>query len=148
MTGIASYYASSLFFMLVLQWIGSLSDALYWRCALLFLVFIFELFMMTGQLALDQWICWRTRYELVALVRQLFVCLTIALNQIGPVLFPVDNRTLSELITETEQAVRGFQQSGLAGLKMLYEPVAAESKLIGIIDLSRQIGKKSRTIHH
>jgi hypothetical protein len=47
-------------------------------------------------------IYWRTPAEKIIMARELFIVISIAMNQIGPFLFPVDSRSLKDLILELE----------------------------------------------
>jgi curved DNA-binding protein CbpA len=65
---------------------------------------------------------WRTPAEKVILARELFIVLSIALSQIGPFFFPVDSRTLKDLIVELEALTHKELEGSMSRIVRIYGP--------------------------
>jgi hypothetical protein len=128
--------------------LGSGSFSPYWKLVSFFGLIAFEISLLVSLNDPIPWFLhWRTIHEKIQLARHLFIVFTIAMNQIGPFFFPVDNRSVRQLLMELETSVvREAEQSQLA-LINAYAPFHADGKGNGIPcqlilgDLKRQMEK-------
>ena len=112
---------------------GSGSFSPYWKLVSFLALVAFELSLLLSQEdPIPYFFPWRTIHEKIQLSRHLFIISTIAMNQIGPFFFPVDSRTVRQLLMELEGAVvREAEQSQLALIKA-YTPFHVDGKGNGI----------------
>ena len=77
---------------------------------------------------------WRTPAEKIILARELFIVLSIAMSHIGPLLFPVDSRSLKDLIHELEGLTHRELDSSISRIIRVYGPYAEKGsgKLISL----------------
>ena len=67
-------------------------------------------------------IYWRTPAEKIVMARELFIVTSIAMSQIGPFFFPVDSRSLKDLILELETLSHKELENSISRIMRIYGP--------------------------
>ena len=112
---------------------GSLSFGLYWRLVMLLGLGALEVGYITGSLnsnndPISLLIYWRSPAERIEMARQLYIVSSIALNQIGPMIFPQDKRSTRDLILELEASIFKEYETAKAQLNFRYLPFSEDGK--------------------
>jgi hypothetical protein len=142
MVSVVSYYGISLGMVIkpnlivkgiILYLFGSLSFAPYWRLLLLLLLFTLELSMIVTTANSFEWFLpSRTVFEKIQLARETFIIISIAMNQVGPFFFPVDNRTMRDKLLDLEKLLVRENECSKAKLAESVAPFVIEGKLHGL----------------
>lgn len=112
--------------------IGSLTHGLYWRLVLLVSLGALEIYLLVTPIdPIPYFLPWRTVAEKIVVLRHVFLILSIAMNQIGPILFPVDNRTTRDLLVELENVTLAEEEGSSSSLTNAIAPFMSDGKGIG-----------------
>ncbi|KAI8897678.1 hypothetical protein BC833DRAFT_592697 [Globomyces pollinis-pini] len=94
-----AYYAITVIVVSLLSFMKNFSFGRYWRFTSLIGLGAFELYFLVNESdPLPYLFHWRTISEKIILLRHIFMVSSIAILQLGPVLFPYDKRSMRDLL--------------------------------------------------
>ncbi|KAJ3010032.1 hypothetical protein HKX48_007613 [Thoreauomyces humboldtii] len=143
--GVIMFYAGSAAVLLVLSVFGTLNFGRYWRFVGLFTMASIETSLLMGPpesipaRVLGTLIPWRTTHEYIAMLHQLFVIVSVATSQLGPILWPTDTRTTKNLLDELENVTNLQLKESVHQFRTAFEPFARDPRTI--VDLQKKMEK-------
>ena len=128
------FYAGTFIGLTSIGMIGGHLYAPYWRFMLFVALITLDLALKTSTSdPLSYLIYWRTPAEKVILARELFIVISIAMSQIGPIFFPADSRTLKDLVLELEDFTHKEFDSSVNRMVRTFGPFAEKGSGNSII---------------
>ncbi|KAI8823455.1 uncharacterized protein EV422DRAFT_355974 [Fimicolochytrium jonesii] len=145
--GVVTFYVGTGVVMLLMGMFGGLGGGRYWRFVGVLAMGCFESRILLSpstsvpNTILRTLIPWRTTHEHIEMLRQLFVVSTIAMAQLGPILFPSedDGRTLTQLVSELDSMTQLQLKESARNFRAAFEPFAKDP--VAVTALQRKMEK-------
>ncbi|RUS33533.1 hypothetical protein BC938DRAFT_471217 [Jimgerdemannia flammicorona] len=105
LSGAVSFYLGTGLILVVFNILGKGQFGKFWRLVVFFALACLEFSMLVSPtpFILSGWLYpYRTTYQQIALLHQLFITVSIALSQVGPVLFPSESQDIRPMIEQVE----------------------------------------------
>ncbi|KAI8925804.1 hypothetical protein BC831DRAFT_459485 [Entophlyctis helioformis] len=134
MSPFVSFYLITGGLLVLLGILGRLDFGRYWRFAGLSFIAAVEAQLLFG--ATDPlWFVlpWRTTFERITMLRNLFIVLSIAMSQVGPILFPADTRPLTNYLNELEQITDLQSRQALGCFAESFAPFQDDPRSAGLL---------------
>eukprot|EP00842_Homolaphlyctis_polyrhiza_P004705 jgi/Hompol1/5235/HPOL_004265-RA len=135
-----SFYSITAGILVVLSIIGRLDFGRYWRFAGLLAIAAIEAKMIFASKDILPYVLpWRTTFEKISILRQLFVTISIAISQTGPILFSTDDRSNLQLINELEQLLDMHAWQSISDFEDVFAPFRDDPKAAGHLQRKMEI---------
>jgi hypothetical protein len=127
-----SFYFGTSVFLVIFTLIGKADFGRYWRYVALVLMGCVELMLMFDAADPIRYVFhWRTPHEKVAILHQIFIAVSIAFSQIGPILWPDDSRNAPNMLSELENITNVNLNEASLQFASAFEPVAKDPVAVG-----------------
>ncbi|RKO88361.1 hypothetical protein BDK51DRAFT_32511 [Blyttiomyces helicus] len=138
--GSISFYLGTGVMLVLFSVLGRIDFGSYWRFVGLISLAALEACVAIRASPLP-WIFfpWRTPSQKIAILHQLFVVISIAFSQLGPILFPVDRRPLKQRLLELDGISGMLAKESVAMFRAAFEPFAHDPAAAG--ELQRKMEK-------
>ncbi|KAI8846618.1 hypothetical protein BC829DRAFT_262896 [Chytridium lagenaria] len=129
-----TFYGSTTFVLVVFSLLGKGDFGRYWRFAFLVLLAGIESSILWRQSPRPfYFLSWRTVSENIEIMHQVFIAVSIAVSQIGPVLFPSQQLDLKGQLDELEQlSLMNFAEATMQ-FRGAFEPFAKDPQAAGLV---------------
>ena len=124
--------------MIILTSLGILEYGKYWRFISLFLCAGLEYTMLFTSYNPFSMIFWRPQFQIIAILHQLFLVYSIALSQVGPLIYPNPNENISQLVRELHISVESILSESSLLFKQSLEPFKSNAVLAGVLESKMQ----------
>ncbi|KAJ1334443.1 hypothetical protein BSLG_007598 [Batrachochytrium salamandrivorans] len=126
------FYSVTAGISVLLSILGRMDFGRYWRLSGLFAIAAIEAYLIFSADDIMPYVLpWRTVSQKIELLRQLFITVSIAIAQIGPILFPVDTRPPRHQILELEQAIDMQTRQAIGSFADAFLPYQSDPKAAG-----------------
>ncbi|KAJ3300120.1 hypothetical protein HDU76_006153 [Blyttiomyces sp. JEL0837] len=136
-----SFYIGTGSIMIVLSLVGKGDFGRYWRFVALFTMASLEGMMLLRAKDPTRYILpWRTTSERIAILHQAYIAVSIAVSQIGPVLWPKQLMEMQALVNELDQITMLNFNEATVNFSTAFEPLAKDPVAAGV--LQRKMEKR------
>ncbi|KAH6571189.1 hypothetical protein BASA60_007310 [Batrachochytrium salamandrivorans] len=126
------FYSVTAGISVLLSILGRMDFGRYWRLSGFFAIAAIEAYLIFSADDIMPYVLpWRTVSQKIELLRQLFITVSIAIAQIGPILFPVDTRPPRHQILELEQAIDMQTRQAIGSFADAFLPYQSDPKAAG-----------------
>ncbi|KAJ3055573.1 hypothetical protein HK097_010094 [Rhizophlyctis rosea] len=135
-----TFYTGSALFLIVLSILGKVEYGRYWR-----FVGMVGMAALEGKMLMQDsdptafLVPWRSTHERIAMLHQLFVVSSIALSQVGPMLYPEKIKSTKQLVEELDQLTNMQLKDSAEAFRSAFEPFADDPRAAG--ELQRKMEK-------
>ncbi|KAL5037665.1 hypothetical protein RTP6_005064 [Batrachochytrium dendrobatidis] len=124
--------------------IGRMDFGRYWRFSGLLAIAAIEAAWLFSSTDVFPYILpWRTVSQKIQLLRQFFITVSIAISQIGPILFPVDKRPIRQVILDLEQKIDMQTRQAVSFFADAFLPFQNDPKAAGKLQRNMEM----RAVH-